>query len=98
MTREDLDRLERLTADTPLTMTRAEMDELLALARESLDARELYRVEELDDARAPHERTGEWDVLVGEHSLEWCRGYIDAEADDGYTRRIVRERDGEVVT
>jgi hypothetical protein len=67
--------------------------ELLSLAREGLAAREAaretYRVEEDDEC---------WCALARGKSLEWCRGYIAVEPASGYPRRIVRERDGEVVT
>jgi hypothetical protein len=68
--------------------------ELIALAREALAARETYRVVEEDDLTGDEGPS----VLCEGRSLEWCRGYLHTDAEGGYKRRIVRERDGEVVS
>lgn len=84
MTPADLDELERLVRERGATeLRRHEAEDLIALARAALDARETYAIELDFGARIQHGK-----------SLEWCRGRVHGVSG----LRIVRERDGEVVS
>lgn len=107
MTGVDLDELERLVAasdaresEDSLAHARASIalrnaaTELLALAREALAARETYRLEVPVDAPAVR-----WTKLIGLEGLSLRDARLDARRiATSREVRIVRERDGEVVS
>lgn len=86
----------RVDAEAIIALRNAAAD-LLALAREALEARERYRLERSFRSEAWEPLHGGWSGIPGIDAARMARGWCAESHGFGWSIRIVRERDGEVV-